>query len=67
MGPIAKSIEFPLYIWRPDTLTTSIHVSAVIHAATVVAAGVFVIARLQPVFIAGTTVVTTTNLSNLIG
>ena len=65
MGPIAKLIEFPLYIWRPDVLKTPVPVSALIHATTLVAAGVFVVARLEPVLAAGASALPGTVLANL--
>lgn len=65
MGPIAKLIEFPLYIWRPDVLKTPVPASALIHATTLVAAGVFVVARLEPVLTAGARALPGTVLANL--
>ncbi|KZR66226.1 proton-conducting transporter membrane subunit [Prochlorococcus sp. MIT 1306] len=65
MGPIAKLIEFPLYIWRPDVLKAPVPVSALIHATTLVAAGVFVVARIEPVLAAGASALPGTVLANL--
>ncbi|WP_241467000.1 MULTISPECIES: proton-conducting transporter membrane subunit [unclassified Prochlorococcus] len=66
MGPIAKLIEFPMYVWRPDVLKTPVPVSALIHATTLVAAGVFVLVRLEPLFAAGARALPGTALSNLL-
>ena len=59
VGAFGKSAQFPLYVWLPDAMEGPTPVSALIHAATMVTSGVYMIARLSPLFTASEAALTT--------
>lgn len=58
IGAMGKSGQFPLHTWLPDAMEGPTPVSALIHAATMVAAGVYLVAATYPLFIASETALT---------
>ncbi len=61
-GVAGKSAQFPLHTWLPDAMAGPTPISALIHAATMVAAGVYVVFRLHPLFLASPAVLTVLGL-----
>ena len=66
LGAMGKSAQFPFHVWLPDAMEGPTPVSALIHAATMVAAGVFLVARMLPLFELAPTVLLIVSVVGLI-
>ncbi len=58
VGAMGKSAQFPLHVWLPDAMEGPTPVSALIHAATMVTAGVYMVARFNPLYVLSSTAMT---------
>ena len=66
MGAMGKSAQFPFHVWLPDAMEGPTPVSALIHAATMVAAGVYLVARMLPLFEAAPGAMTAVSVVGLV-
>ena len=66
LGAMGKSAQFPFHVWLPDAMEGPTPVSALIHAATMVAAGVYLVARAFPIFVASEYALTVVAIIGLI-
>jgi NADH-quinone oxidoreductase subunit L len=66
LGAVGKSAQMPLFVWLPDAMAGPTPASALIHAATMVTAGVYMVARAAPIFDLSTTALTTVALVGVV-